>query len=160
MSELDHAWLFPFRFIPSILFAWAYTMGGREGISLWVRRILGSFLFLLSFLALTWLFSSFSFWLFLAFPIFVFGLHRGYGADEFHTKVLKRFVFGLMLGSLGLGVGIINGYLGVGLIQLSLSVTASLLLGVFNPFGDKLDGAVKEEGLIAFSSVLLVPFMI
>jgi hypothetical protein len=154
MNEWNEVLRLPLRFIPTILFAICYAIGGR-GPKL-VRRILGPILMFAAFFLIDW-FSEVSYALLniIPFSILMFGLFMGYGGDTFIEKAFRRTLYGLVLGLAGLAFALIHNELMLGIYQLQLSLVASIFFGMFNPVS-----AVKEESIIATLSVILWPFMI
>jgi len=79
----------------------------------------------------------------------------GYGGDDLNTKLIRRFIYGFVLGFCGLTIGVLSDHFILGVFQFCLAISASLILGVFNP-----DEAVDEEALIAVLSTIFLPFML
>jgi hypothetical protein len=154
MNEWNEVLRIPLRFIPTILFAICYAIGGR-GPKL-VRRILGPILMFAAFFLIDW-FAEVSYALLnvIPFSILMVGLFMGYGGDTFLEKIFRRTLYGLVLGVAGLAFAFIHNAPMLGLYQLQLALIASAFFGMFNPVS-----AVHEETIIATLSVILWPFMI
>jgi hypothetical protein len=84
-----------------------------------------------------------------------FAVSLGYGADSLTNKLWKRLICGVMVGACGLAAGLIADETVLGIAQMLLSISASILIGSFNPVK-----APVEEALIATLSTVLIPFML
>ncbi|MEN6617751.1 MAG: hypothetical protein ABFD12_14450, partial [Syntrophorhabdus sp.] len=103
---------------------------------------------------------SFSFWILLAFPVYFLEQQIPRGTGRPAEKIWMRLVWSafFMLGALVISLASQNPVpvkIFLWLYQAGLCMTASLLLGILNPFD-----APKEEATIYFLSVFMVPFMI
>lgn len=152
-QEWQMVWTIPLRFIPTILLATAYAIGGRG--PKWVRRWLGGGITVASVLALAAVFGTLTWRLAIVSPVIFLGLVMGYGGEDLLEKFIRRLGYGALLGLSGLLIGFAVGNVALGSLQFGLAVLASLYLGIFNP-----TVAVKEEAMIATLSVVLIPFMI
>lgn len=152
MTELALVWLFPIKWSVIGAFTFLYMIGGRENKA--IRRLGGGLFLAFGLFGLSML-KGFNLRLILACCTVPFGLFLGYGGDDFKTKFIRRFLYGLVLGLSGLTIGILSGHVVLGCFQLVLAVQASLALGLLNP-----DDAVDEESLIAILSVVFLPFMV
>lgn len=134
-------------------FCFFYILGGRS--DKWLRRYFGGMGFGLGMIALSLLMGRFK-WGSLLLP-FVYPalLTLDYGSDVILGKVLKRGLYGLAFGLVGLFCGFIYGVPYLGVVQLLIAVAASIFLGVFNPVR-----AVDEEAMIALAITIHIPFML
>lgn len=157
MLEWTAVWFLPLRFSIVFVFVTCYVIGGRDGGEKWIRRFVGTGLFASFCLLLANLTDSFSWWLLPSFIPLTVGVSMGYGADDNDVwgKVLRRGSYGAVIGLSGLLIGITQGNLFLGMMQLCLAIGTSLLFGIFNP-----TKAVEEEALIATGCTLLIPFMV
>jgi hypothetical protein len=152
MSENYFVWLVLLKLFIVCLFTMLYVIGGR--VHKQIRRFGGGISFSLGIIGLSLLTHKFH-WAFLALPIlYPLCLSFGYGADKTWLKVLKRTLYGLAFGLIGLGVGIFVGNWYLGITHLLVCLFASPFLGVFNPIR-----AVDEEALIALVITIHLPFM-
>lgn len=156
MDWIETVLLF-FRFSAAVAFAMLYSIGGREGVSLALRRYVGGALLVSSVIVIAVLSKTFNWWMIPIAFVLIGALTMGYGADDedFFEKVLRRSIFGIVIGSYGLLMGITTGHYSMGAAQMLCAITASVFFGVLNPVT-----AVREEALIAFFSVILVLFMV
>lgn len=151
--ETKEVWLVLLRLLGIGSFTFLYVLGGRA--LKWLRRLLGSILFLSILSGISVLTKSFTFWLLVPYSLFVFSLHQGYGADSVGDKIERRFWYGIVLGVSGGLVCLICDHPILGILQFFSAVSASVILGVLNP-----TNAVREEALIALSSVLFMAFAV
>ena len=156
MSEATQLIISTLKFVLLVLYSFLYTLGGRAGTPKWLRRYLGSILFGLGIIALSYWQGTFNYFYFLYIPLLIFALCQGYGGDSLSEKIKRRLKYGLIIGLSCLPFAIINGAWILFGLQVGLAVCASVLLGVWNP----LTSAVEEENLIAIASVLFTPFMV
>lgn len=151
MNETLLVWLVPLRLLAVMLFTFCYVLGGRA--HKWIRRFVGPAIFTCLLWVIAVLLHS-SLWKLsplLGLPIVLslpYTNKDGYGW-------LRRLVYGVLFGAIGLAVSILAGCWPVGMLQGILCVLASMVLGMLNPVE-----AVNEEALIATLSVVLIPFMI
>ena len=152
MSEWAFVWLVLFKMLVLTAFVFCYAAGGRR--RKFLRRFVGGLVLAAGcVLAFLWA-GTFRWYLLPVLGLYVPALCMGYGGETPWAKVARRFVYGAFLGLIGLGTSIALGSLILGLFQLALAVSASLVLGLINPVR-----AVDEEAAIALLSVALVPFM-
>jgi len=150
-------------FIPSILYALAYALGGRDEAPIFVpriwRRIIAPMLFSTLVVLMSLLFGKFDN-IMLSFIPFLVSVHwvGGYGGDTLWEKVLRRIWTGLLLGLAALPIALAAHSYPVWELfwmQLALAISAHLFLGILNPLK-----APYEESLIALLTVVIVPFMV
>ena len=154
MNEWTLVWLTIPKVLSIFFFIMCYIIGGRK--RKWIRRFLGGIGFGLSIFGISILASHINWWL-LALPVaYPLALCMGYGADNLWAKLIKRTLYGVLFGLIGLYAGFMTANLYLGIAQLILPIIVSVSLGVFNPLKD----AVTEETLIATSLVIHVPFMV
>lgn len=153
MSEWHYVLVASLKVFLVALFAILYCIGGRRQ-KLWRRWVGGGVLGVGL--------NGFALWAgvwnvayLLLIPAYIAALHLGYGGVRTSSKLYRRVVYGMGLGSCALLVSLLTGQVGLGGFQLLLAVGASVYLGVLNPVR-----ATDEETLIAAFSVLVVPFMI
>jgi hypothetical protein len=124
------------------VFGYLYSQGGMEGGGgLWIRRYLAPFILAggCYYLSRDWLYLVCA-------PLQMATLTIGYGADVLWAKILKRGIWGLLNGiSFSLPVivkAFYNSHLWSAFsFHMIISVTGSILLGVWNP----LSSARAEE---------------
>lgn len=152
MSELAFVFFVGIKLFILGFWVMCYIAGGRG--PKYFRRYIGGIGFGLMICALAFWMGRFNWWL-LALPVFYpLALCIGYGSDKFWMKILKRAIYGLAFGLIGLYSGFILNNLYLGIAQLILPVIVSVLLGVFNPVR-----AVDEEAAISLALVICVPFL-
>jgi hypothetical protein len=152
MSEWTLVWLVPIRIMIIAIFAFFYAVGGRG--PKYVRRFVGAGWMIMACLLLSALTQSFS-WKLITLGSLLGGLSMGYGGDTMEEKILRRLLFGVVVGGCGLLIGFSSGHLLLGLFQLIMAVLTSLFMGLINP-----TDAVDEEAIIASLSVFVIPFMV
>ncbi len=153
VDEWFLVWMTPLRLAVVLVFALLYVIGGRKWK--WLRRFVGGLFLGASVIGLSLMLGSFSWWLLGVPAMYVIALCMGYGGDTIPEKFMRRLIYGIALGGVGLYVGIVSGVWLLGLFQILLAVFASVWLGLLNPVN-----AVNEESLIATLSVVCVPFMV
>jgi hypothetical protein len=145
MSEWDLVRGFPLKLIPTLLFAICYIIGGRSWK--WVRRYIGPVLFVASCAILAQVFSTFS-WKIVVLLVYAPILTLPYSIDS------ERAFYVAALTSVALVIGIIFGS-PLGILQSAFACLTGIFFIANHPIP-----AVDEEGIIAISSVLLIPFMV
>ena len=154
MTEWQLVWLVPLRLLIVTLFALCYVIGGRQWK--WIRRFVGGIFLPAAVIGLSFITGSFS-WVFIgALALYPVALSMGYGGNTLLEKLIKRAIYGLILGAACLFFAIPTGLWALGVFQVALAILTSTILGVWN-LPQK---AVNEEALIAALSVLTVPFMV
>lgn len=148
MNEWGLVWMVPLKLLPTCVFVTTYVIGGRA--HKWIRRYIGMPLFVLFCVAL----AKFD-WKSISLLPLLLGVILGYGGDTLKEKFIRRLLYGASFGIAGLIIGFVFNKPLLGLFQLSISLQASLFLGLTNP-----DDAVDEEALIALLSVVLIPFIV
>lgn len=144
MNEEALVWALPLRILPSIIFMVCYAIGGRT--AKWVRRFIGPILFVVSNALLMLLFGSFSFKI-LVFLILIPVLTLPYSTDD------ERIIYVLCLTVAVMVCGLVF-WSPVGILQALITFAVGMFFVIGHPIK-----AVQEEGMIAFSSVFLIPFM-
>lgn len=135
--------------------AWCYMAGGRSGT--WRRRFIGSLIIATALWVEALLLGVFSFWLLLAYPLYIGTFVLGYGAEVPWIKVLKRSI--IVAASLTIGVMFCLLFGGTCWLVLPLNAViaaGSIWLGVKNP----VDAPVEEFFVCLFLTEvgLLYPF--
>lgn len=160
MSETVQVYVGICAIIPSLVYALAYGIGGRDTAPLvrprlW-RRVIAPMLFSLGVIGLSLLSNNFKAGYLLAVPSYVL-VHwlGGYGGVNLWVKLLRRSWTGLLSGIASLSFAIFTGSYELFTAQVILAISAHLFLGIRNPIK-----ASYEEVLISFLTVVLVPFMV
>lgn len=141
------------------VFALCYVIGGRGTESdpgrKWIRRYLGGITFAAGMIILSMAMGKFNWFSLALLGLYPFGLTLNYGADDFLEKLKLRAIYGLYFGIVGLFCGWMYGVIYLGVVQVFISVAASVFLGVFNPVR-----ATDEEAMLGLAIVIHVPFML
>lgn len=145
MSEWALVFSFPLKLIPTIIFFLCYMIGGRR--SKWVRRYIGPVLLTLSCAILALVFGSLS-WKILGLLVLCPILTLPYHSDD------ERLRYALALTASGLVFGCLF-QSPLGYLQAFISFGVNIFFTCNHP-----EPAVNEEGLIAFLSTALIPFMV
>lgn len=132
-------------------FSFLYSLGGREQKAL--RRYVGSSLFALACIGIAFWSSVGSWWQFLSWPALMAALTLGYGANTLSRKLIRRFLYGLVVGLASVPFFLPMGLWELALFQTALAVVASTYYGIRNPMS-----AVGEEGQIGLLMVACWPF--
>lgn len=168
MNETVQVYVGICALIPSIVYAFAYALGGRDCCDMLMqltapprvwRRIIAPMLFSVLVIVLSLLSNKFKAGYLLAIPSYV-AVHwlGGYGGEKLWVKVLRRSWTGLLSGLAALPIALVAHSYPVWELfwmQLGLAILAHLLLGILNPLK-----APYEESLIALLTVVIVPFMV
>ena len=139
------------------LFCW---FGGRDVAYLNIPqriwgRVIAPLVFVSLIMGLSWVSQSFRPQYFIAFLLY-FASHKvGYGGTHWIEKLSRRSLWSI--GRSLAAVPFVQSAEDITLLalQIILGLVATLVLGLFNPVK-----APQEEGLINFSNVFLVPFMV
>lgn len=134
-----------------------YMLGGTDGFSKWVRRVLGAFT-LATGANLVALFNYCWTWQYLLFfPALFIGFSMGYGGEDVLTKIIRRSIYaiGILLSCI---IGLwATGFTFGGYVLTVLAVITgltSVALGVLNPF----KSARAEEFLVCQVLTMYIPF--
>ena len=147
-----------------VVFIVLYAIGG-QGYR-WTKKWVGPSVFGISVIGISILTKTFG-WLLLAGSLLYLVASNSFSYGEkwtqgkFWKKILFRGLSGLMYGISGILIGISLGDAVLGIAQLAMAVSISIIFGVFNPFGSKFGNwsTVLEDICIAFGFVGLIPFM-
>ena len=154
MSEYIQGWLGTMAFVPSVFFSLISWVGGRPGGRIW-KRLIAPISFSLLTILLSILSHKFSWWYLLLFPSYLISCTLGYGGSSLWTKLLRRSLWSLVRTTASLIIAIVVGTWTLFVLQLITGLIVTLVMGILNPIK-----ASQEEGLINFSSVLFVPYMV
>lgn len=139
------------------LFCW---FGGRDIAYLNIpQRIWGRVIAPLSFVSaligLSWVSQSFRPQYLIAYLLYFASHTLGYGGRDWITKITRRSLWSF--GRTFAAVPFVTSADDITLLtlQIILGLVATLALGLFNPIK-----APQEEGLINFSNVFIIPFMV
>ena len=163
MSETIQVYVGICAFIPSLVYALCYSLGGRDNAPIfhghYWRRIIAPMLFSVLTCLLSLLSNNFKPGYLLAIPSYaVVHWLGGYGGDNLWVKILRRSWTGFLSGLAVLPIALVAHSYPVWELfwmQWALAMLAHLLLGIPNPLK-----APYEESLIAFLTVCIVPFMV
>ncbi len=96
MSEHSQEIINGLRFLSVGAFGTLYAIGG--GGPKWVRRYVGSGVFLAIITIISILTKEWSWWFLVPYAMFIWAVRNGYGADTFEDKVERRSFCGAVLG--------------------------------------------------------------
>lgn len=138
-----------------IIFAGLYAIAGSQdfwGGQKWLRRFLAPGLFCL------WAFfrSGFDWRYLIQMGPMMGGLTLPYGADSLGMKWFLRGICGLVYGTSSSIVNFWHKRFLMGIYQIILAASMSIIAGVYNPFSD----AMKEQFVIGLFIVLLPAFTV
>ena len=154
MSEFTQGWLGTLAFLPSLVFSIITWIGGRPNGRIW-KRLIAPVSFCLLTIGLSLISHKFSWWNFILIPSYLISCTIGYGGSSLWTKLLRRSLWSLVRTASCLILAIVAGAWTLFILQLVISLIATLVIGILNPLK-----ASQEEGLINFLSVVLVPYMV
>jgi hypothetical protein len=135
-----------------------YMMGGTEGFGKFWRRFIGSFVLACACNGIALAIGQWDWRYLLTYPALAIGMSLGYGANTNIIKALKRALFAAGVLSacvIGAWVAQFSFWAWLVLITCGLFGTASVILGVLNPFNN----APLEQFLISQILTMYVPFL-
>jgi hypothetical protein len=136
------------------IFAGLYGFGGIS--NKWIRRFVAPFWIGIGIWLFGTLQNSFSF-LQLLYPLLLSAsLHIGYGGDDVITKIRRRAFYGFVVSSVSIPLLHNWHFWLLYLIHIFVSVSASVVLGAFNPTKSARD----EETILGLTYVLIPMFLI
>lgn len=153
MSEITLMWIAVIKIVISLIVGILYSLGGRDDIPKAIRRFVAPAVIIVSVCVFSLFGGSFSWFYLLCYPLFVGAYSLGYGADEIMIKVFNRFKCATAITLAGLPIVIITGSWALFSLQMIISVSASIILGVINPIK-----ASQEELMIGFLTCIMVLF--
>lgn len=160
MSEITQLCVGFLALIPSLVYAFAYALGGRDKSPvvrprIW-KRIIAPMLYSALVIILGLSLGHFKL-LMLLFPATFLISHYllKYGGETTWAKLSGRFLAGLTIGLSSLPIAMSAGAYGLFVIQVLVACLAHMVLGLTNPVK-----APQEELLISFLTVIFVPFMV
>ena len=144
----------------SLIYSLFVMLGGREENFLKIKnriwgRYIAPFTLCTLILVLSLLSSKFSIWFLFCYLTYFISHKIGYGTEDLWKKIIKRMLWSLMRTASALPIVLVTGQWILFLLQATVGLLITLCLGVMNPLK-----APQEEGLINFSSVMFVPFMV
>ena len=136
-----------------------YMMGGRDGITKGVRRFIAPAILYSGVLGFAFINGSPSIPLIssiaVSMGLLMASYTLGYGASTIGEKIIKRFIFGLLVGGSSIALAIVSGSYVLFALQVVVSVIVTVVMGVLNPVE-----AAEEESIIGFMGCVFVPFML
>jgi len=136
------------------VYTWLFAFGGRDSTSKGWRRILGGFVIGCGFILLAMGAGVESKWMLWGIILYPGALSMGYGGTTLGEKVRRRNLWGLAVSSVSLVYLLPLGLWHIGLFQIGLGVTVSIVFGaLWNPMS-----AVAEEAFIGLMQVVCIPF--
>lgn len=154
MNEYQQGLMGSLALLPSMIFSVLSWIGGRPNGRIY-KRVLAPLAFCLAMFLLAFFNHHFN-WVFLtAIPAYMISASLGYGGETLWKKIIRRSIWSLVRTLCSIIFVLFTGKWTLFLVQCGVGLLTTLIFGIINPLE-----APEEEGLINFSSVFIVPFMV
>lgn len=161
MSEFNQGMLGTLGLFICLIFSLLSWFGGRDKNYLGIRariwkRWIAPIFFSVSVVCLSLVTGTFKWWFTLSIPAYAISTYIGYGGSTLWIKILRRTLWTIF--RVMCALTLFNPsprWISLFLVQLGVALLTTLIIGIKNPVA-----AAQEEGIINFSSVMFVPFMV